>query len=89
MATVTPLRSNSKFRLPRRILINNRWVEGESGRTFATVNLLTGEKICQIAEADSADVEKAVKAARNAFEEGSWRKMRASDRGACCIAWRT
>ncbi len=64
-----------------KLLINNRWVNAESGKTFGTVNPSTGEEICQIAEADSADVEKAVKAARAAFEHGAWRKMAASERG--------
>src|SRR5271155_3502506 len=63
-----------------KLLINNQWVASESGRTFATVNPATGEEICQVAEADAADVDKAVKAARVAFE-GPWRKMRASERG--------
>jgi aldehyde dehydrogenase (NAD+) len=62
------------------LLINNRWLPSESGKTFATVNPATGEEICQVAEADAADVEKAVKAARAAFE-GPWRKLRASERG--------
>lgn len=64
-----------------KLLINNRWVPSESGKTFATVNPATGEEICQIAEADAADVEKAVKAARRAFEHGPWRKLPASERG--------
>src|SRR5580658_3634460 len=63
-----------------KLLIDNRWIPAESGKTFATVNPATGEEICQVAEADAADVEKAVKAARAAFE-GPWRKMRASERG--------
>ncbi len=63
------------------LLINNRWVPAESGKTFATVNPSTGEEICQVAEADVADVDKAVKAARAAFEEGPWRRMPASERG--------
>jgi aldehyde dehydrogenase (NAD+) len=62
-------------------LINNRWVPSESGKTFATVNPSTGEEICQIAEADAADVDKAVNAARRAFEHGVWRKIPASERG--------
>ena len=57
-----------------KLLINNRWVPSESGKTFATINPSTGEEICQIAEADAADVEKAVRAARAAFEHGPWRK---------------
>ena len=63
-----------------KLLINNRWVPSESGKTFATINPSTGEEICQVAEADAPDVDKAVKAAREAFE-GPWRKMRASERG--------
>ena len=64
-----------------KLLINNRWVPSESGKTFATVNPSTGEEICQIAEADAADVDKAVNAARRAFEHGAWRKIPASERG--------
>jgi aldehyde dehydrogenase (NAD+) len=64
-----------------KLLIDNRWVESESGRTFATVNPSTGEEICQVAEADSADVDRAVLAARAAFEHGPWPKMPASERG--------
>src|SRR5579862_9405299 len=64
-----------------KLLINNRWVPSESGKTFATINPSTGEEICQVAEADAADVDQAVKAARAAFEHGPWRKTMASDRG--------
>ncbi len=64
-----------------KLLINNRWIDSASGKTFATVNPATGEEICQIAEADAPDVEKAVHAARAAFERGPWRKTLASERG--------
>ncbi len=64
-----------------KILINNRWIPSESGKTFPTLNPSTGEEICQIAEADVADVEKAVRAARAAFDRGPWRKLQASERG--------
>ena len=64
-----------------KLLINNQWVASESGKTFATINPSTGEEICQLAEADTADVDKAVEAAREAFEHGPWRKMNASARG--------
>jgi aldehyde dehydrogenase (NAD+) len=67
--------------LPTRLLINNRWIESESGETLATVNPSTGEEICRVSAADSADVDKAVAAARAAFEHGPWRKMNASERG--------
>src|ERR1700759_4572835 len=64
-----------------KLLINNRWIPSESGKTFATLNPATGEEICQVAEADAADVDKAVRAARTAFEEGPWKKTLASERG--------
>jgi len=63
------------------LLINNRWIQSESGKTFPTINPSTGEEICRVAEADAVDVDKAVKAARAAFERGPWRKMSASQRG--------
>src|SRR5271169_883532 len=67
--------------LATKILIDNRWVDSVSGKTFPVVNPSTGEEICQVAEADSADVDQAVRAARAAFEKGAWRKMPASGRG--------
>ncbi|KAI8499381.1 retinal dehydrogenase 2-like isoform X2 [Branchiostoma floridae x Branchiostoma belcheri] len=64
------------------IFINNEWHKSESGKTFPTINPATGEKICDIQEGDKADVDKAVRAAREAFQLGSpWRKMDASQRG--------
>jgi aldehyde dehydrogenase (NAD+) len=64
-----------------KLLIDNRWVESASGRTFPTINPATGEVICQVAEADAADVDRAVRSARNAFERGPWRRMAAAERG--------
>ncbi|XP_026228224.1 aldehyde dehydrogenase, mitochondrial [Anabas testudineus] len=65
-----------------KLFINNQWQDAASGKTFPTINPATGEVICEVAEADQADVDKAVKAARNAFRLGSpWRRMDASHRG--------
>jgi aldehyde dehydrogenase (NAD+) len=64
-----------------KLLINNRWVEAASGRSFPTTNPATGDEICQVAEADKVDVDMAVKAARKAFEGGPWRTMSAAERG--------
>jgi len=67
---------------PTKLLINNQWVDSASGKTFPTVNPATGEEICQVAEADAADVDKAVSAARKAFDHGPWpNRMSASERG--------
>jgi len=65
-----------------KLFINNEWVDSVSGKTFPTYNPATGEKIADIQEADKADVDKAVKAARTAFKRGSpWRRTEASKRG--------
>src|SRR5215475_13126181 len=64
-----------------KLLINGKWVEAASGKTFPTLNPSTGNVITQVAEADAADVDKAVAAARHAFDKGPWRKMSASQRG--------
>src|SRR5579883_391545 len=66
---------------PTQLLINNEWVNSASNRRFETINPTTGEVICDVAEADALDVDKAVQAARNAFTTGEWRKMSASERG--------
>ena len=65
----------------QKLFINGKWVNSISGKTFATLNPSTGQEICQVAEADSADVDLAVKAARKAFESGPWKKMSAAERG--------
>ncbi len=64
-----------------KLLINNKWVNSTSGKTFPTINPSTGEIITQVAEADAADVDIAVAAARAAFDKGAWRKMSAAERG--------
>jgi aldehyde dehydrogenase (NAD+) len=66
---------------PTKLLINGKWVNSTSGKTFPTVNPSTGDVITQVAESDAADVDKAVAAARVAFDKGPWRKMSASQRG--------
>jgi len=82
MASTVSLPNHVDVALPElKLLIGNRWVAAESGRTFATINPSTGEAICQVAEADAADVDAAVHAAREAFEHGPWRTMNASARG--------
>jgi len=65
----------------RKMLINGKWVEAASGQTFATYNPATGEVLARVAEGDHEDIERAVKAARKAFEVGPWRKMTPSERG--------
>lgn len=66
---------------PGKMLIDGKWVNALSGKTFNTINPATGKVITHIAEGDRQDVDLAAKAARRAFEEGPWPKMDARDRG--------
>jgi len=66
--------------------INNEFVDSISGKKRTTYNPATEEKIIEVAEGDHADIDRAVTAARKAFEIGSeWRSMDASARGALVL----
>ncbi|MDT7542694.1 MAG: hypothetical protein QOE33_2598 [Acidobacteriota bacterium] len=67
---------------PRRyqLYIDGKFVDAESGKTFTTPNPATGETFAEVAEGDKADIDKAVDAARRAFD-GKWSKVSARDRG--------
>ncbi|PYV62036.1 MAG: betaine-aldehyde dehydrogenase, partial [Acidobacteria bacterium] len=80
VAQVDP-RVTSFLEKPRKMLINGSWVDAVSGKTFPTYDPSTGEVLATVAEGDRADIDLAVKAARNAFDTGPWRKMSASERG--------
>src|ERR1700679_1619456 len=80
--TVAPV-SASK---PQLLLIDGQRVPSASGRTFKSINPATEEVIATIAEGNEADVDRAVAAARRAFE-GSWRTMRAAERGHILLKW--
>src|SRR5438270_6542785 len=85
MATISPTQVDPRvlsfIEKPRKMLINGKWVDAVSGKTFPTYDPATGEVLAQIAEGDRADIDLAVKAARKAFDNGPWRKMSASERG--------
>src|SRR5271166_1958794 len=69
------------IRRPRLMFINNRFVPAASGKTFPTYNPATGEVMAQVAEGDREDIDRAVKAARKAFENPAWADMPPSQRG--------
>lgn len=66
---------------PRQLLIDGGWVDATSGETFSVIDPATGREIGSVAAGDKADVDTAVKAARNAFEGGPWATMSPSSRG--------
>jgi phenylacetaldehyde dehydrogenase len=66
---------------PRKLLIGGEWVEARSGKTFETYNPANGEVLAQVAEGDRADIDRAVAAARKAFETGPWPDISPAERG--------
>src|SRR5580692_3960864 len=85
MATVLNAPSESKassfVSQTRKMLINGKWVESSDLKTFATYNPATGEVLARVAEGDREDIDRAVKAARAAFETGRWPQLTPSERG--------
>ena len=70
---------------PRQLFINGQWADAAAGKTFETPNPATGETLARIAEGDAEDINRAVRAARAAFD-GPWSRMTPSERGR--IIWR-
>src|SRR5271155_1962699 len=65
----------------QKLLINGKWVEAASGKTFASYNPATGSVLANVAEGDREDIDRAVKAARAAFESGPWSRTSPAARG--------
>src|ERR1035437_5984031 len=78
--TITPA---AKAKL---LLIDGRRIPSASGRTFESLNPATEQVIATVAEGNEIDVDRAVAAARRAFE-GPWRTMRAAERGHILLKW--
>ncbi len=82
---VSPIQIDSRvsdfIAKPRKMLIDGKWVNAASGKTFPTYNPATGEVLAQVAEGDRADIDVAVQAARRAFDSGPWTRLTASERG--------
>jgi acyl-CoA reductase-like NAD-dependent aldehyde dehydrogenase len=71
--TVTVDRTVEEFTAtPRKLFINGQWVDAASGKTFETPDPATGETLANVAEGDSEDIDRAVRAARAAFDNGPW-----------------
>jgi aldehyde dehydrogenase (NAD+) len=68
----------------KRMLINGEWVRSASGKTFESRNPATGELLAMVAEGDKEDIDRAVAAARAAFE-GPWSKFKPYERQALLL----
>jgi phenylacetaldehyde dehydrogenase len=82
--TITPAQSSKEVAgflgKPRPMLIGGKWVQAASGKTFETRNPATGEVLANVAEGAGEDIDRAVKAARRAFEQGPWPEMLPAER---------
>ncbi|HET6189449.1 MAG TPA: aldehyde dehydrogenase family protein [Trebonia sp.] len=75
-----PLPGFIRDRAPTGMLIGGDWTQAASGETFETVNPATGSVLATVASGGPADVDRAVAAARRAFEKPSWASMNPHDR---------
>jgi len=62
------------------LYINGEWTPGAAGRTIESVNPANGKRLGCFAAAEKEDVDRAVQAARNAFESGPWSEMSRKER---------
>uniref|UniRef100_A0A8C7Y7P7 10-formyltetrahydrofolate dehydrogenase n=1 Tax=Oryzias sinensis TaxID=183150 RepID=A0A8C7Y7P7_9TELE len=73
--------NNMTVKMPHQLFINGEFVDAEGGKTYKTINPCDGMAICDVSLAQISDVDKAVAAAKEAFEEQEWGKMNPRDRG--------
>ena len=66
---------------PRQMYIGGKWTPARSGKTLPAVNPANGEQLTEVALANADDVDRAVAAARQAFDQGPWPRMDPLERG--------
>ncbi|XP_042566059.1 mitochondrial 10-formyltetrahydrofolate dehydrogenase isoform X2 [Clupea harengus] len=73
--------NNMTVKMPTQCFINGKFDDAENGKTSDTINPTDGSLICKVAHASVGDVDRAVAAAKDAFETGPWGRMNHRDRG--------
>uniref|UniRef100_A0A8C4SWD1 10-formyltetrahydrofolate dehydrogenase n=1 Tax=Erpetoichthys calabaricus TaxID=27687 RepID=A0A8C4SWD1_ERPCA len=73
--------NNMTIRMPHQLFINGHFLDAEGQKSYETINPTDGKPICKVSLAQIPNVDKAVAAAKEAFENGQWGKMNARDRG--------
>ncbi|XP_072307942.1 cytosolic 10-formyltetrahydrofolate dehydrogenase [Eucyclogobius newberryi] len=68
-------------KMPHQLFINGEFVDAAGGRTYKSINPTTGTALCDVSLAQISDVDRAVAAAKESFENGEWGKMNPRDRG--------
>ena len=81
MASQLPEFARTYLNESKQLFIDGAWSDAASGKTFPVYNPATGEVLAHVAEGDAADIDRAVAAARKAFESGPWHGMSPSARG--------
>ncbi len=77
---MTPAGTSAPFKHPDQLFIDGRWVTPASPKKIAVINSSTEELFVSVAEAQEADVKRAVAAARRAFDQGSWPRLSHAER---------
>src|SRR6266487_1442169 len=80
------LRLAAWLKKPKHNLIGGKWVPAASGKNFDVFNPADGSIITRVPDSDKEDINRAVAAARRAFESGPWRRLTPSERGK--LVWR-
>uniref|UniRef100_A0A4W5R278 Aldehyde dehydrogenase 1 family member L2 n=1 Tax=Hucho hucho TaxID=62062 RepID=A0A4W5R278_9TELE len=73
--------NNMTVKMPWQCFINGKFEDAENGKTADTINPADGSVICKVAYASVGDVDRAIAAAKEAFEVGPWSRMNPRDRG--------
>uniref|UniRef100_A0A8C6S887 10-formyltetrahydrofolate dehydrogenase n=1 Tax=Neogobius melanostomus TaxID=47308 RepID=A0A8C6S887_9GOBI len=78
---VTSEVNNMSVKMPHQCFINGKFEDAENGKTYNTINPTDGSVICKVAYCSVGDVDRAVAAAKEAYEDGPWGRMNPRDRG--------
>ncbi|KAF7199092.1 mitochondrial 10-formyltetrahydrofolate dehydrogenase-like, partial [Nothobranchius furzeri] len=81
LAQVTKEINNMTVKMPYQCFINGRFEDAGDGKSYDTINPTDGSAICKVSYASVEDVDRAVAAAKESFENGPWGKMNPRDRG--------
>lgn len=76
-------RAIEQLSMPGQAFIGGKCVDAISGKTFVTENPATGQKLADVAECESADIDRAVESARHAFERGVWSRQKPAHAKRC------